>query len=156
MTEAKRLRRTFLHYRMPASRNAGSTGRGRRQMVRDFCFAAAAADGGNCRRRHQNKPFTAENARRLGKSIRKIKEQTGGSILITTSRRTGAEAENIIKKKSRESRLTLIGGARRKTIRLWVSGLWPTTLSPPETQFPCPANAADPASRCCCLPVKGG
>ena len=46
----------------------------------------------------KNKPFTAENARRLGKSIRKIKEQTGGSILITTSRRTGAEAENIIKK----------------------------------------------------------
>ena len=46
----------------------------------------------------KNKPFTTENARRLGESIRKIKEQTGGSILITTSRRTGAEAENIIKK----------------------------------------------------------
>ena len=46
----------------------------------------------------KNKPFTTENARRLGESIRKIKEQTSGSILITTSRRTGAEAENIIKK----------------------------------------------------------
>ena len=46
----------------------------------------------------KNKPFTAENARLLGRSIRKIKEQTGGSILITTSRRTGIEAENIIKK----------------------------------------------------------
>lgn len=104
----------------------------------------------------KNKPFTTENARRLGETIRKIKEQTGGSILITTSRRTGAEAENIIKKKLREFRLTLTGGARRKTIRLWASGLWPTTLSPPETQFPCPVNAADPASRCCCLPAKGG
>lgn len=45
----------------------------------------------------KNKPFTAENARKLGESIRKIKKQMGGSILITTSRRTGLEAENIIK-----------------------------------------------------------
>ena len=46
----------------------------------------------------KNKPFTAENALLLGKCIRKIKKQIGGSILITTSRRTGVEAENIIKK----------------------------------------------------------
>ncbi len=46
----------------------------------------------------KNKPFTDENARLLGESIRRIKEQIGGSILITTSRRTGEKAEEIIKK----------------------------------------------------------
>lgn len=46
----------------------------------------------------KNKPFTDENARLLGESIRKIKDKIGGSILITTSRRTGAKAEEIIKK----------------------------------------------------------
>lgn len=104
----------------------------------------------------KNKPFTTENARRLGESIRKIKEQTGGSILITTSRRTGAEAENIIKKEIEGIPAYTYWWGEKKTIRLWASGLWPTTLSPPETQFPCPVNAADPASRCCCLPAKGG
>ena len=45
----------------------------------------------------KNKPFTDENARSLGETIRKLKENTGGSILITTSRRTGEQAEKIIK-----------------------------------------------------------
>ena len=46
----------------------------------------------------KDKPFTDENARLLGESIRRIKEQIGGSILITTSRRTGEKAEETIKK----------------------------------------------------------
>lgn len=44
----------------------------------------------------KNKPFSQENALALGKAVREFKEKTGGSILITTSRRTGAEAEKLI------------------------------------------------------------
>ena len=46
----------------------------------------------------KKKPFTAENALALGKAIRELKEKIGGSILITTSRRTGQEAQDIIMK----------------------------------------------------------
>ena len=156
MTEAKRLRRTFLHYRMPASRNAGSTGRGRRQMVRDFCFAAAAADGGNCRRRHQKQTLYSRKCPQARQKHSQNQRADRRFNLDYDFAAPAPKPKTSSKKKSRESRLTLIGGARRKTIRLWASGLWPTTLSPPETQFPCPANAADPASLCCCLPAKGG
>ena len=46
----------------------------------------------------KKKPFTAENALALGKAIRELKQKIGGSILITTSRRTGQEAQDIIMK----------------------------------------------------------
>lgn len=42
-------------------------------------------------------PFSEENARALTAEIRRIYDQSGGSVLITTSRRTGAAAERIIK-----------------------------------------------------------
>ncbi len=41
-------------------------------------------------------PFSLENAKKLGQEIKKIHQQLGGSILISTSRRTGAEAEKVI------------------------------------------------------------
>lgn len=41
-------------------------------------------------------PFSLENAKALGQEIKKIHQQIGGSILISTSRRTGAEAEKVI------------------------------------------------------------
>ena len=41
-------------------------------------------------------PFSLENAKALGQEIRKIHQQIGGSVLISTSRRTGAEAEKVI------------------------------------------------------------
>ncbi len=41
-------------------------------------------------------PFSLENAANLAKHIKKIKATDNGSILITTSRRTGAEAEKLI------------------------------------------------------------
>ena len=44
----------------------------------------------------KKKPFTEENALALGEAIKGFKQKTGGSILITTSRRTGSEAEKII------------------------------------------------------------
>lgn len=44
----------------------------------------------------KKKPFSAENALALGKAIRELKQKIGGSILITTSRRTGKEAQDII------------------------------------------------------------
>lgn len=46
----------------------------------------------------KNKAFTAENAQQFGQEICEIHQKTGGSILITSSRRTGAEAEKIIMK----------------------------------------------------------
>ncbi len=46
----------------------------------------------------KGKPFSADNAAALGSFLQKTVKQTGGSLLITTSRRTGQEAENIIKK----------------------------------------------------------
>lgn len=44
----------------------------------------------------KDKPFSLENAINLGREIRKFKEKTGGSILITDSKRTGPDAEKII------------------------------------------------------------
>ncbi|MBQ8481418.1 MAG: mitochondrial fission ELM1 family protein [Alphaproteobacteria bacterium] len=44
----------------------------------------------------KKKPFSAENAKALGEAVKKLKQKIGGSILITTSRRTGEEAQNII------------------------------------------------------------
>ncbi len=44
----------------------------------------------------KKKKFTIENATLLGKSIRELLQKTGGSILITTSRRTGADAEKAL------------------------------------------------------------
>ena len=39
--------------------------------------------------------FSLENAKALAQSVKNIKQQEGGSLLITTSRRTGLEAEKI-------------------------------------------------------------
>ena len=44
----------------------------------------------------KGKPFTIENATALAEGVCKLKEKEGGSLLITTSRRTGAEAEKAI------------------------------------------------------------
>ncbi len=44
----------------------------------------------------KGKPFTQENALAFGETVRNIWEKTGGSILITSSRRTGKEAEETI------------------------------------------------------------
>lgn len=62
----------------------------------------------------KNKPFTTENARRLGESIRKIKEQTGGSILLRLHAAPAPKPKTSSKKKLREFRLTLTGGAEKK------------------------------------------
>ena len=44
----------------------------------------------------KGKPFSNENALALGVAVKELKKQIGGSLLITTSRRTGNEAEKII------------------------------------------------------------
>lgn len=44
----------------------------------------------------KGKPFSLENARKLGQEVRRLKEKTGGSLLITSSRRTGESAEQAI------------------------------------------------------------
>ena len=44
----------------------------------------------------KGKPFALENAKELGRQIMLLKERTGGSVLITDSKRTGNEAEKII------------------------------------------------------------
>lgn len=44
----------------------------------------------------KGRPFSLENARALGKGIKAVQQKLGGSVLITTSRRTGAEAEAAI------------------------------------------------------------
>ncbi len=44
----------------------------------------------------KGRPFSDLNAKTLGEKIKEIISKTGGSILITTSRRTGIEAEKII------------------------------------------------------------
>lgn len=41
-------------------------------------------------------PFSLQNAENLAKTVQLFKKQEGGSLLITTSRRTGAEAEKKI------------------------------------------------------------
>ncbi len=47
----------------------------------------------------KGKPFTDENAARLADTIAMVQNQVSGSILITSSRRTGKSAENIIMNK---------------------------------------------------------
>ena len=47
----------------------------------------------------KNKPFTDENAKLLADAIAKVQNQVSGSILITSSRRTGKAAEDIIMEK---------------------------------------------------------
>ena len=44
----------------------------------------------------KKKPFSPENAKALGQAVRNLKQKIGGSILITTSRRTGENAQKII------------------------------------------------------------
>lgn len=44
----------------------------------------------------KKRPFSAENALALGKAIKELKQKIGGSILITTSRRTGETAQSVI------------------------------------------------------------
>lgn len=44
----------------------------------------------------KGKAFSDENAKKLGEDIKALKKKIGGSILITTSRRTGIDAEEII------------------------------------------------------------
>ena len=41
-------------------------------------------------------PFTLENAQNLAIATKQLKEKEGGSLLITTSRRTGIDAQNLI------------------------------------------------------------
>ena len=48
--------------------------------------------GGSIKKR----PFTLECAHKMASAVKKIKQQEGGSLLITTSRRTGKEAEKEI------------------------------------------------------------
>lgn len=45
----------------------------------------------------KKKPFSVSNARLLAEQIRALKKQIGGSLLITTSRRTGKVPETIIR-----------------------------------------------------------
>lgn len=44
----------------------------------------------------KGKEFSLENAKKLGQSLKALHKKSGGSFLITTSRRTGIEAEKII------------------------------------------------------------
>lgn len=44
----------------------------------------------------KGKPFSDDNAYALGSAVRELKEKIGGSLLLTTSRRTGINAEKII------------------------------------------------------------
>ncbi len=44
----------------------------------------------------KGKPFSVDNARLLAQEILDFKQKQGGSILITTSRRTGDEPQNVI------------------------------------------------------------
>lgn len=44
----------------------------------------------------KNKPFSLQNAESLAKSIVDVHNKIGGSFLITTSRRTGLQAQNVI------------------------------------------------------------
>jgi mitochondrial fission protein ELM1 len=41
-------------------------------------------------------PFSLDNALQLAQATKQLKEKEGGSLLITTSRRTGVEAQNLI------------------------------------------------------------
>ena len=44
----------------------------------------------------KKRKFSLENAKKLALAVKKLKEKEGGSLLITTSRRTGAQAEQEI------------------------------------------------------------
>ncbi len=46
----------------------------------------------------KGRPFSLDNAQKLGIEVRKMIDALGGSVLITSSRRTGAEAEAVIMK----------------------------------------------------------
>ena len=50
----------------------------------------------------KNKPFSEENALALGQALRTLKTNIGGSLLITTSRRTGEKAQEIIMEQIRD------------------------------------------------------
>lgn len=50
----------------------------------------------------KGKPFSNENALMLGQAVKKLKQKIGGSLLITTSRRTGSEPEKIIMEQLKE------------------------------------------------------
>lgn len=47
----------------------------------------------------KGRPWPLVNAEKLGDKIKEIHSKTGGSVLITTSRRTGEDAQNIIMQK---------------------------------------------------------
>ena len=47
-------------------------------------------------------PFSLENAQELAKLVKKYKEENGGSILITTSRRTGVASQELIMKELKD------------------------------------------------------
>lgn len=87
----------------------------------------------------KKKPFTAENAQALGSAIKQLKQKIGGSILITTSRRTGEQAQNII--------MDEIKGIPQYTY------LWGDTSENPYSGFlACADNivvTADSVSMCC-------
>ena len=69
----------------------------RRQWREKFSFLpkplTAVIIGGSIK----GKPFPPEDVKALCNDIKELKQKIGGSILITTSRRTGIKAENIIK-----------------------------------------------------------
>lgn len=44
----------------------------------------------------KSRSFSIENARELGRQVKDLKQKEGGSILITTSRRTGDKAQNAL------------------------------------------------------------
>ena len=50
----------------------------------------------------KKRPFTLENAAELADKIASLHKKIGGSILITTSRRTGVEAQNLIMEKIKD------------------------------------------------------
>ena len=50
----------------------------------------------------KGRPFPTENVLELCRGIKQLKQKIGGSILITTSRRTGDEADKIIKKELKD------------------------------------------------------
>lgn len=87
----------------------------------------------------KKKPFSAENAQALGNAIRELKKKIGGSVLITTSRRTGKEAQDII--------MDEIKGIPQFTY------LWGDTAENPYSGFlACADNivvTADSVSMCC-------
>lgn len=47
----------------------------------------------------KKKEFSAANAAALGEAVRRFKQKTGGSLLVTTSRRTGEKAQSVIMEK---------------------------------------------------------